>query len=225
MNLVCGLVLTKEVFSTLESFNGKLAKEEANSKKLSKELKAMSLEKAQLESEKKFQVRLDTLANKGDELKAKHEKSTEEAQKLADDRAFAAKTALATANSALEALATENERLLAEAREEMERLKVDRAEAEAKAITAYQEAFGDTPEYQDLAHHFMTMGGEQLVERIGEVHPKWDLSFLRHPPSKASTFVEPLVFGEDPVVSKDLGTPPPNEVGPQCADLSEAAGQ
>ncbi|KAL2466829.1 hypothetical protein Adt_42680 [Abeliophyllum distichum] len=144
MNLVRGLVLTKEVFGTLEDFDDKLTKEEANSKKLSEELKVMSLEKAQLESKKRFlQVRLDTLANKGDELKAKHEvelaaskeclkdagthrraveavqKSTEKAQKLADERAFTAETALDTANSTLEALATEKERLLAEAREEM----------------------------------------------------------------------------------------------------------
>ncbi|KAL2526627.1 hypothetical protein Adt_11681 [Abeliophyllum distichum] len=54
MNLVRGLVLTKEVFGTLEGFDGKLYKEEANSKKLSEELKAMSLEKAQLEPEKRF---------------------------------------------------------------------------------------------------------------------------------------------------------------------------
>ncbi|KAL2517603.1 Uncharacterized protein Adt_13850 [Abeliophyllum distichum] len=227
MNLVHGLVLTKEVFSTLGGFNVKLAKEEANSKKLSEELKAMSLEKAQLESKKKFlQVRLDTLANKGNELKAKHEvqlaasnecfkdartrkratevaqKSIEEAQKLVEDRAFAAETALATANSVLEALAIEKERLLAEAREEMERLNADRAEAEAKAVAAYQEGSGDTPEYQDLAHHFMTTGREQLVKRISEVHPKWDLSFLRHPPGEASTFAEPSIFGEFPAVRR-----------------------
>ncbi|KAL2474803.1 hypothetical protein Adt_35539 [Abeliophyllum distichum] len=68
MNLIRGLVLTKDVFSSLKSFDGKLAKEEANSKKLSEELKAMNLEKAQLESENRFlQVRLDILAIKGDE--------------------------------------------------------------------------------------------------------------------------------------------------------------
>ncbi|KAL2506472.1 hypothetical protein Adt_22093 [Abeliophyllum distichum] len=140
MNLVRGLVLTKEVFNTLKGFDGKLAKEEANLKKLSEELKAMSSEKAQLESEKKFlQVRMDTLANKGDELKAKYEvelaaskeclkdartrKRAAEAQKLADeahklveDKAFAAETALATANSALEALVAEKDWLLAEAK-------------------------------------------------------------------------------------------------------------
>ncbi|KAL2526628.1 hypothetical protein Adt_11682 [Abeliophyllum distichum] len=114
----------------------------------------------------------------------------------------------------------------------MERLKVDRAEVEAKAVTAYQEGFGDTSEYHDLAHHFMTVGGEQLVESIGDVHPEWNLSFLRHPPGEASTFVEPSVSGEAstfvepsvsgeaPIVSKALGTTPPNEVGPQCANPS-----
>ncbi|KAL2526054.1 hypothetical protein Adt_11108 [Abeliophyllum distichum] len=230
MNLVRGLVLTKEVFGTFEGFDGKLAKEEANSKKLSENLKkAMSLEKAQLESEKRFlQVRLDTLANKGDELKAKHEvelaaskeclkdarthkrvieaaqKSVEEAHKLAEDKSFAAETALVTANSALEILAAENDRLLAEAREEMERLKVDHAKMEAKAVVAYYEGFGDTPEYQDLVHHFMTEGGEQLVERICEVHPGWDLSFLRYPPGEASTFAKPLVSSEALAVNEAL---------------------
>ncbi|KAL2506473.1 hypothetical protein Adt_22094 [Abeliophyllum distichum] len=56
----------------------------------------------------------------------------------------------------------------------------------------------------------MTAGGEQLVERIGEVHPKWDLSFLRHPPGETSTFAEPLVSGEAPVVRETLGP------GSQC---------
>ncbi|KAL2512751.1 hypothetical protein Adt_18351 [Abeliophyllum distichum] len=166
MNLMRMLVLTKDVFGTLEGFNGKLAKEVANSKKLSNELKAMILEKAQLESEKRFlQVCLDTFAIKGDELKAKYEvelaaskeclkdtrihkravevaqKCVEEAQKLAEEKAFAAETALATANSALEALAAEKERLLAKTREELERMKAAHAEAEAKVVVAYQEGF------------------------------------------------------------------------------------
>ncbi|KAL2497590.1 hypothetical protein Adt_23140 [Abeliophyllum distichum] len=229
MNLMHGLVLTKEVFGTLEGFDGKLTKGVAHSKKLSEELKAMSLEKAQLESEKRFlQACLDTLAIKGDELKAKYEvelaasneclkdatthkrtteavqESTEEAQKLAKERPFAVETALATANSALEALAAKKEWLLAETREEMERMKADRAEVEAKVVVAYQEGFEDTPEYQNLAHHFMTAGGEQLVERIGEVHPEWDVSFLRHPHGEASNFAKPPVSDEAPVVSEAL---------------------
>ncbi|KAL2474807.1 hypothetical protein Adt_35543 [Abeliophyllum distichum] len=189
-----------------KSFDGKLTKEEANSKKLSDELKAMSLEKAQLESEKRIlQVRLDTLAIEGDELKAKYmveltsskeclkdartckrsveaaQKSAEEAQRLAEERAFAANTVLATANSTLEALVAKKERMLAEAREDMERIKADCAE---------------------------------LVERISEVHLEWDLSFLRHPPGEASTFVEPPVSDKDPVVSEALGPVPPSQVGP-----------
>ncbi|KAL2497696.1 hypothetical protein Adt_23246 [Abeliophyllum distichum] len=150
MNLVRRLVLTKEVFGTLDGFDGKLVKEEANSKKLSEELKAMSLEKAQLESEKKFlQVRLDTLANKADELKAKHEVELAASKEcLKNARIY--KRATEVAQNSLETLAAEKERLLAE------RLKVDLAEAEAKAVAAYHEGFGDTPEYQDLAHHFMT---------------------------------------------------------------------
>ncbi|KAL2474541.1 hypothetical protein Adt_35277 [Abeliophyllum distichum] len=74
MNLIRGLVLTKEVYSTLKGFDGKLSKEEANSKNLSEDLKAMSLEKAQLESDKRFlQVRLDFLVAKENDLKAKYE--------------------------------------------------------------------------------------------------------------------------------------------------------
>ncbi|KAL2518145.1 hypothetical protein Adt_14392 [Abeliophyllum distichum] len=194
-----GLVLTKEVYDTVEGFDGKLAKEEANSKKLSEELKAMSLDKAQLEIHKRA-----TEAT---------QKSVEEAQKLAEERAFATETTLVTVNSALKALAAENGRLLAEARKKIERIKVDCTEVEAKAVVVYQEGFKDTLEYQDLAHHCMTEGREQLAERIGEVHPEWDLSFLRHPPGGASTFAEPSVSDEALVVSKALGPVSPSQVG------------
>ncbi|KAL2465786.1 hypothetical protein Adt_41637 [Abeliophyllum distichum] len=54
----------------------------------------------------------------------------------------------------------------------------------------------------------MTAGGEQLVERIGEVHPEWDLSFLRHLPGEASTFTESPASGEAPAISEALGTLP-----------------
>ncbi|KAL2474402.1 hypothetical protein Adt_35138 [Abeliophyllum distichum] len=243
MNLIRGLVLTMEVYNTLEGFDGKFTKEKANSKKLSKDLKAMRLEKVQLESEKRFhQARLDILVVKEDDLKAKYEvklmaskeclkdardrkraaeaaqKSVEEAQKLAEDRAFAAETAIATANSALEAMVAEKDRLLAEVRREIEQVKADRANAEAKAMVAYQEGFEDTPEYQDLAHHFMTADREQLVERIADVHPEWDLSLLRHPPSKAPTLTEPQEANEA------RGPIPTSQVGPRCDDPSEVAG-
>ncbi|KAL2513094.1 hypothetical protein Adt_18694 [Abeliophyllum distichum] len=123
MNLICGLVLTNEVYSTLEGFDGKFAKEEANSKKLSKDLKVMSLEKAQLESDKRFlQVRLDSLVAK---------KHVEKAQKLAGERAFATETIMAADNSTLEAMATNKHKLLAEVKEEIERVKADRFDAEA----------------------------------------------------------------------------------------------
>ncbi|KAL2471577.1 hypothetical protein Adt_39713 [Abeliophyllum distichum] len=104
--------------------------------------------------------------------------------------------------------------------------KLAKEEANSKKLfEELKEGFGDTPEYQDLTHHFMTAGGEQLVERINEVHLEWDLSFLRHPPGEASTFPEPTVSGEVPTVSGTLGTAPSNEVGLQCADPSEAGGQ
>ncbi|KAL2480447.1 hypothetical protein Adt_33413 [Abeliophyllum distichum] len=243
MNLIHGLGLTKDVYSTLEGFDGKFAKEEANSKKLSKDLKAMSLEKAQLESEKRFiQARLDILVVKKDNLKAKYEveftasteclkdsrdsnraieaiqKSTQEAQKLVDDRAFIAETIMATANSAHKVMVAENDRFLAEAKRAIERVKADRTDTEAKTVATYQEGFEDTPEYEDLAHHFMTAGTEQLVERIAEVHPEWDLLFLRHPPGEDPTLIKPQIPDEA------RGPVPTSQVGPRCADPSKAAG-
>ncbi|KAL2492108.1 hypothetical protein Adt_27736 [Abeliophyllum distichum] len=94
MNLIRGMVLSKEVDSTFEGFYGKLCKEETNSKKLSKDLKAMSLEKAQLESDKRFlQVRLNSMVSKENGLKAKYEiklKAAKECLKQARDQKKAA---------------------------------------------------------------------------------------------------------------------------------------
>ncbi|KAL2471356.1 hypothetical protein Adt_39492 [Abeliophyllum distichum] len=137
MNLIRGLVLTKEVCSTLEGFDGKLDKEEANSKKLSKDLNVMSLEKVQLDL-----------------------KYVNEAQKLANGRALVAETAIVTANSNFEAMVAEKNTLLAKAKEEVERVKTDRVDAEARAFATCQDGFEDMPNYKDLAHHFMTAGRE-----------------------------------------------------------------
>ncbi|KAL2542244.1 hypothetical protein Adt_03222 [Abeliophyllum distichum] len=169
MNLIYGLVLTKELYSTLEGFDRKFAKEEANLKKLSKNLKAMSLGKAQLESDKRFlQVELkaarECLKDARDQIRATEasQKCTVEAQKLAKERAFTAETAMATANTTLEAMLPEKDKLLAEVKEEIERVKVDRADAEARMVAAYQDRFEDMSEYKDLAHHFITAGREDL---------------------------------------------------------------
>ncbi|KAL2497257.1 hypothetical protein Adt_22807 [Abeliophyllum distichum] len=107
------------------------------------------------------------------------QKRAEEAQKLAEDRTLETETVLATVNSSLEAAAADNERSLTATKLELEKVKAERADAEAKAVEVYQDAFVDTPEYQDLVQCLMTVGGEQLVERIMEAHPEWDLSFLR----------------------------------------------
>ncbi|KAL2505977.1 hypothetical protein Adt_21598 [Abeliophyllum distichum] len=153
-------VIIVEVYSTLEGFDGKLGKEKANSKKLSEDLKVMSLEKAQLESKKWFlQVKLDTVVARKADLKAQHE-CFEEAQKLAKERAFACKIAAATVNSTLEAVVVEKDSLLAEVKEEIERIKADHVDAYARAGTAYQDGFEGTPEYKDLAHHFMPAKGK-----------------------------------------------------------------
>ncbi|KAL2498250.1 Plus3 domain-containing protein [Abeliophyllum distichum] len=163
VNLVRGFVLAKEIFSAFKSFDA----EEDKSKKFAKDLKAMGIEKAQLESDKRaLQFKLDL-------------KRAEEAQKLAEDRTLVAETVLATANSSLEVAIVDNEKSLAAAKLELEKVRAERPDAEAKAVEAYQNVFMYTLEYQDLTQRLMTVGGEQLVERIMEVHPEWDISFLR----------------------------------------------
>ncbi|KAL2531747.1 hypothetical protein Adt_05098 [Abeliophyllum distichum] len=124
MSIARELILNKEVYNTVASFDGKLGKEKAKLKKLSKDLKTISLEKAQLESDKRtLQFKLDlVVANEANvnakyevELKATKEclkqvrdqkmdveasqKHTEESQKLAEEWAFMAETSIATANS------------------------------------------------------------------------------------------------------------------------------
>ncbi|KAL2497921.1 Plus3 domain-containing protein [Abeliophyllum distichum] len=172
VNLVRGLVLTKDIFSAFASFDA----EEAKSKKLAKDLKAMGLEKAQLESEKRaLQFKLDLVVTKESDMKAKHEielkaakeclkqaqdqrrateasqKRVEETQKLVEDRTLEAEIALAAANSSLEVTAADNERSLAATKLELEKVRAERVDAEAKTVEAYQDAFVDTLEYQDLA--------------------------------------------------------------------------
>ncbi|KAL2461855.1 hypothetical protein Adt_45275 [Abeliophyllum distichum] len=219
MNLIQRLVLTKGVYNTLASFDGELDKEEANSKKLSENSKAMSLEKAQLESDKRDH-------KKTVEASQKHAK---EAQKLVDERAFAAETIVATANRNFEAMVAEKDRLLTEVKKEIERVKADRADAEVRAVTAYHEGFKDTPEYKDLAHHFMMAGGEQLVKRIVDTHLKWDISFLRHPPndlpaSEDHTVDEVLSSGEPQGTGEAQNFLSTTREGPQCADPLETVG-
>ncbi|KAL2542589.1 hypothetical protein Adt_03567 [Abeliophyllum distichum] len=165
MNIIPGLVLTKEVYNTLKGFDGKLSKEKANLKKLFEDLKVMSLEKAQLESDKRFfQVFLDSVVAKEADLKAKvaeaFQKRSEEAQKLVEERAFTAKTTVATTNNTFEAMVAEKDMLLTEAKEEIERVKVDRIDAKDRIVMAYQDGFKDTPKYKDLAHQFMTTDGD-----------------------------------------------------------------
>ncbi|KAL2513250.1 hypothetical protein Adt_18850 [Abeliophyllum distichum] len=206
VNLVRGFVLVKEIFSGFERFDA----EEAKSKKLAKDPKAMGLKKAQLKYDKRaLQFKLDLVVTKETDMKAKYEielkatnkclkqardqrrateafqKCTEGAQKSAKDRTLVAETALTDANSSLEVTVADNEKSLTATKLELEKVRAERADAEAKTVEAYQDAFVDTPEYQDLAHRLMTVGEEQLVERIMEAHPKWDISFLREAPAEA----------------------------------------
>ncbi|KAL2497251.1 hypothetical protein Adt_22801 [Abeliophyllum distichum] len=216
MNLVRELVLAKELFGTIESFDGQCSEEEAKSKKLSKNLKAMSLEKAQLESDKRaLQFMLDSAVAKEADLKDRYEielkamkerlkqvrdqkraaevfqKRAEDDQKLAEKRTLVVETAVATANNNLEAVAAEKDKML--------------------------DAFVDTPEYQDLAQRLMTIGGEQLVKRIMETHPEWDISFLRQASIEVPSFE--VVPSDEHDGVKDQTTPLVVEEGPQCANL------
>ncbi|KAL2471664.1 hypothetical protein Adt_39800 [Abeliophyllum distichum] len=236
MNLIRGLVLTKEVYNILEGFDGKLNKEEANSKKLSEDLKAMSLEKAQMESDKRFlQIRLDSVVAKETDLKAKYEvklqdvkeclkkaqdqkrateasqKCTEEAQNLAEERAFVDETTVATANN-FEAIFFEKDKQLAEVKEQVERVKADRTDAEARIVMAYQKEFESTFEYIELAHKFMTACGQHLVERIEEIHLEWDISFLRRPLAREPP-PDDLPTSEDHAVAKVSSIVEPHGTG------------
>ncbi|KAL2542698.1 Uncharacterized protein Adt_03676 [Abeliophyllum distichum] len=170
MCLARWLIMNKEVYNTVAGCENKFSKEEAKSKKLSKDLNAMGLEKAQLESDKRaLEFKLDMVVDKEADTKAKYEielKATKEYH------AFAAETAVAIANSNLEAVIVEKDKQLAEAREEVEKVEVERADAVERVVLAYKEEFENTPEYMELAHRFITVGGEQLVERIGKTHPE-----------------------------------------------------
>ncbi|KAL2542317.1 Plus3 domain-containing protein [Abeliophyllum distichum] len=132
----------------------------------------MGLEKEQLESNKRvLQFNLDLVVSKEADMKSKYEvelkaaneclkqardqrraaeasqKRAEDAQKLAKDRTFVAETALAAGNSSLEVAAVDNERSLTLTKLELEKVKAERADVEAKAVEAYQDAFVDMPEY------------------------------------------------------------------------------
>ncbi|KAL2491957.1 hypothetical protein Adt_27585 [Abeliophyllum distichum] len=223
MNLAREFVLAKELFGTMESFHA----DEAKSKKLFEDLKAMSLEKAQLEFEKRaLQFKLDLVVTKEASMKAKYEielkaakeclkqardqkrtaeasqRLTDVAQKLAEDGTLTAETALATANSILEASVVEKETSLAAVKQELERVRAER---------------GDTPDYQDFAQLLMTIGREQLVEGIMETHPEWDISFLRQAPTEAPS--SEAVLGDNCDGAEGQTTPLVTEEGPQCAKL------
>ncbi|KAL2512936.1 hypothetical protein Adt_18536 [Abeliophyllum distichum] len=169
MIIAQGLILKKDVYNIVARFDGKLSKEEAKVKKLSDDLKVVSIEKAQLESDNKiFRFRLDHVVTVEAYLKSKYE--------LKADRAFVAETAVTTSNSNLE------DKKLAKAREEVEKVKAKCTNANARALLAYKDDFENTLEYMELSNLFMTTSGEQLAERIGKIHPEWDISFLRYAP-------------------------------------------
>ncbi|KAL2480298.1 hypothetical protein Adt_33264 [Abeliophyllum distichum] len=121
VNLVQGLVLSKDIFSAFASFDA----EDSKSKNIAEDLKAQDQRRAAEASQKR----------------------AEEAQKLAEDRTLAAETTLAAANGSLEAAAVDNERSLIATKLELEKIKAERADTKARAVEAYQDVFVDTPEY------------------------------------------------------------------------------
>ncbi|KAL2491548.1 hypothetical protein Adt_27176 [Abeliophyllum distichum] len=139
-----------------------------------------------------------------------------EALKSAKDQTLVVETALATANSSLGAVVADKEKSLAVAKLELEKVRAGRLDAEAKAVEAYQEAFVDTPEYQDLVQRLMTISGEQLVERIMETHLEWDIFFIREAPAEAPA--SKVVPDDNHDRAKGQATPLVTEEGPSCAD-------
>ncbi|KAL2455996.1 hypothetical protein Adt_46995 [Abeliophyllum distichum] len=117
VNLARGFVLAKELFSAFESFDV----EEAKSKKLSEDLKAMGLEK-EADTKAKYEIELkaakECLKQAQDQRRTVEasQKRAEEAQKLAEDRTLVAETALATANSSLEAAIMDKKKSLTAAK-------------------------------------------------------------------------------------------------------------
>ncbi|KAL2497709.1 Uncharacterized protein Adt_23259 [Abeliophyllum distichum] len=234
VNLVRGLVLAKDIFSAFASFDAEDSKSKKLTEDLKvMGLKKVQLEsdkrviqfkldlvvskeadiKAKYEIELKAakeclkQARNQRKAAEASQKRAEEaQKLAEEAQKLAEDRTLAAETALAAANSSLQAAATDNEMSLSVTKLELEKIKAKRADAEARAVETYQDAFVDTPEYQDLAQLLMTVGREQLVERIMEAYPEWDLSFLRE------------ALAEAHMSEADPGDVRGGDEGPSCAD-------
>ncbi|KAL2532521.1 hypothetical protein Adt_05872 [Abeliophyllum distichum] len=217
MSMARWLILNKEVYNTVVGYEIKFSKEVAKSKKLSEDLKAMGLETAQLELDKRdLQFKMDLVVAKEADMKAKYEielktvneclkqvgdqkraveaskKCIEESQKLAEDQAFMVETTIATSNNNMEAVVAEKDKQLVEAEEEVEKVKAERADNEARAVLVYNEEFENTPEYMQLTYHFMMAGEKQLVERIGETYPKWDISFLRYAPDDLTVHLAPV---------------------------------
>ncbi|KAL2504302.1 Uncharacterized protein Adt_19923 [Abeliophyllum distichum] len=149
------MVLAKDIFSTFVSFDA----EDSKSKKLAEDLKTMGLEKVQLESDKRALQFILDLARDQKRTAEASQKRAEEVQSLAEDRTLATETALAAANRSLEAAAADNESSLSVMKLELKKIKAERADVEARAVEAYQDAFVDMPEYQDLVQYLMTVGG------------------------------------------------------------------
>ncbi|KAL2542356.1 hypothetical protein Adt_03334 [Abeliophyllum distichum] len=110
----------------------------------------------------------------------------------------------------------DKEKSLATVKLELEKVKVERADVEAKVVEVYQDAFVDMPEYQDLAKRLMTICRVQLMKRIMETHPEWDIFFLHEAPVKAPAFEAVLDDNRDG--AEGQATPLITEEGPSCPD-------
>ncbi|KAL2526663.1 hypothetical protein Adt_11717 [Abeliophyllum distichum] len=158
MTLVWRLILNKYMCSTLAGFKGKFSKEEAKLKKLSKYLKVMRTEKAQLELDNRtLRFKLNAVVAVEADLKARYKVELKVVKEGLNN---------------FEAMIAEKDRQLVEAREKVEKVKAEQTKAEAKAVMSYKEKAPNTPEYLQLANLFLTADGEQLVQtRMGHFIP------------------------------------------------------
>ncbi|KAL2498631.1 hypothetical protein Adt_24181 [Abeliophyllum distichum] len=193
--------------------------------------------------------KLDALVAVEADLKAKLDSATENlrqvwsqkrhakaTKKLAEDLAAAVENTVISVNFDFNEMVPEKEKQLAEAKRELKKMKEEQAEAaveeeaEARTVKSYKKEVPNKPEYLCLANRFMVASGKQLVDRIREVQPKWDLSFLMPAPTdplspKDSAAAEFLSFVEPQAEGKAHIPIPILEEGPEYTDLREAAGQ
>ncbi|KAL2471528.1 hypothetical protein Adt_39664 [Abeliophyllum distichum] len=108
--------------------------------------------------------------------------------------------------------------IVAEKERQLAKIKGELAKVEVNDVMSYKKEFSNMLEYLRLANLFMVAGEKKLVERIREVHPEWDLSFLRQAIAnphalmdsvavKVLSSVEPQAKGEVHITPYHRGKP------------------